>query len=65
MIGIIEGDADPASFIPELIAYHRSGQLPIDRLISTYALADINRAIDEQHHGKCVKPVLLTGQQAN
>ena len=25
----------------------------------------INRAIDEQHHGKCVKPVLLTGQQAN
>lgn len=65
VIGIIEGDADPASFIPELIAYHRSGQLPIDRLISTYALADINRAIDEQHHGKCVKPVLLTGQQAN
>lgn len=62
IMGIIEGDADPAMFLPELIAYHREGRLPIERLICTYPLSQINRAIDEQHHGTCVKPVLLTGQ---
>ena len=62
IMGIIEGDADPASFLPELIAHHRNGRLPVERLIRTYPLTQINRAIEEQHSGVCVKPVLLTGQ---
>lgn len=60
--GIIEGDSDPDEFIPELIEHYRAGRLPFDRLIRTYSLADINKAIADQHHGDCVKVVLLTGQ---
>jgi len=57
--GIIEGDSDPEVFLPELIAHHKAGRLPIDTFIKTYRLDQINEAIDDAHHGKCVKAVLL------
>jgi len=58
--GIIEGDSDPVVFIPEMIEHYRAGRLPFDKLIRTYPLSDINKAIADQHHGDCVKVVLLT-----
>ncbi len=57
--GIIEGDSDPHQSIAELIALYQSGRLPIDRLVTTYPLAQINEAIAAQHAGTCIKPVLL------
>ena len=59
LIGIIEGDADPHRFIPELLAHHAAGRLPFDRMIRTYPLADIATAIDDQHQGRVVKAVLI------
>ncbi|CAN7310091.1 NAD(P)-dependent alcohol dehydrogenase [Phenylobacterium sp. LjRoot225] len=57
--GILEGDSDPDVFIPELIAHHRAGNFPFDRLISRYPFTEINQAIDDQHAGKCTKAVLV------
>ena len=57
--GIIEGDSDPAVFLPELIAHHKAGRLAIETFTKTYRLDQINEAIDDAHHGKCVKAVLL------
>jgi aryl-alcohol dehydrogenase len=57
--GIIEGDSDPQVFLPELIAHHKAGCLPIEKFSTTYRLDQINQAIDDAHHGKCVKAVLL------
>ncbi len=59
--GIIEGDSDPDVFIPEMIELYKKGRFPFDKLIRTYPLAEINQAIADQHHGDCVKVVLLTG----
>ncbi|MGE4322776.1 MAG: NAD(P)-dependent alcohol dehydrogenase [Sphingobium sp.] len=56
--GIIEGDSVPQDFIPRMIGYYRDGQMPLDRLITTYAFEDINRAVADQHDGKCIKVVL-------
>ncbi|MBI4693930.1 MAG: NAD(P)-dependent alcohol dehydrogenase [Gammaproteobacteria bacterium] len=56
--GITEGDVDPARFIPQLVELHLAGRFPFDRLIGKYPLCDINRAIADQHAGRCVKPVL-------
>ncbi|MAB12976.1 NAD(P)-dependent alcohol dehydrogenase [Parvibaculum sp.] len=56
--GIIEGDSDPDDFIPELISLYNQGRLPVDRLVKTYPLEEINRAVADQHAGKCVKVVL-------
>ncbi len=57
--GIIEGDSQPDKFIPELIAYHKAGQLPIDKMIKTYPLEDIDTAVHEHHVGECIKAVLI------
>lgn len=59
--GIIEGDSDPDTFIPELLALHAAGRFPFDRLVKTFPLAEINAALDAQHRGDCVKVVLLAG----
>lgn len=58
-IGIIEGDAEPGLFIPEMIAHYRAGRLPFDRMIKCYKLSEINQAINDQLEGRCIKPVLI------
>lgn len=57
--GIIEGDSDPDTFLPELVEHYKAGNLPFERMVKTYALKDINTAIHEQHAGECVKAVLI------
>lgn len=57
--GIIEGDSDPDTFIPEMMEHYRQGRLPFDKMIKTYPLSQINEAIADQHAGKCIKVVLI------
>ncbi|MDO7842667.1 NAD(P)-dependent alcohol dehydrogenase [Sphingomonas sp. CA1-15] len=59
IVGIIEGDTDLDGFIPELIALHRAGHFPFDKLVTTYPLAEINAAVAAQHRGDCIKAVLI------
>ncbi|MEO0463859.1 MAG: NAD(P)-dependent alcohol dehydrogenase [Pseudomonadota bacterium] len=58
LIGVIEGDAVPAEFLPRLIAYHSAGDLPVDRLITLYRFADIAQAFADAASGTVIKPVL-------
>jgi len=58
VMGIIEGDADPKTFVPQMLDWYRAGQFPFDRLIRTYPFADINRAVEDMEYGRVVKPVL-------
>jgi aryl-alcohol dehydrogenase len=57
-LGIIEGDAVPQRFIPELIALYRAGRFPFDRLVKFYAFSEINQAIADAKRGDTIKPVL-------
>ncbi len=54
----IEGDSVPQAFIPRLVALHRAGLLPFERMCRTYALAAINEAVADCRSGATVKPVL-------
>ena len=56
--GIVEGDADPQTFIPYLLDLHRQGKFPFDKLITTMPLAQINEAVDALHRGDVLKVVL-------
>lgn len=56
---IVEGDSDPAEFIPRLVGYHLEGKLPIEKLIKTYGFDRINEAFADTSVGKVIKPVLL------
>jgi aryl-alcohol dehydrogenase len=56
--GIVEGDADPKTFIPYLLDLHSRGKFPFDKLITTMPLAQINEAVEAQHRGEILKAVL-------
>ncbi|MDP9083742.1 MAG: NAD(P)-dependent alcohol dehydrogenase [Pseudomonadota bacterium] len=57
--GIIEGDSNPDSFIPELLDHYRAGRFPFTRLIRTFSFSAINEAVEAHRRGECVKAVLL------
>jgi aryl-alcohol dehydrogenase len=56
--GVIQGDSVPKQFIPQLVDYIAAGRFPVERLITFYDLADINRAAAESAAGTTIKPVL-------
>ncbi len=59
LIGVIEGDAVPAEFIPRMIGLYKEGRFPFDQLIKTFPFSAINDAIDAAHHGKVTKAVVV------
>lgn len=56
--GCLEGDSVPAVFIPQLLELQARGRFPVERLVSAFPHADVNTALDAQHRGDVVKPVL-------
>ena len=56
--GVIEGDATPKIFIPQMLEYYRQGRFPIDRIMKFYRFEDINQAFADSHNGTAIKAVL-------
>ncbi|MFF4185424.1 NAD(P)-dependent alcohol dehydrogenase [Streptomyces sp. NPDC001691] len=59
LTGVIEGDADPHTFIPRLIELWQQGRFPFERLISQFPYNRINDAFEAARCGKVVKPLLV------
>ncbi|RJX26551.1 MAG: NAD(P)-dependent alcohol dehydrogenase [Desulfurivibrio sp.] len=57
-IGIIQGDAVPQRFIPQLLELHLTGRFPFDRLVRFYDFREINQAIADARQGRTIKAVL-------
>jgi aryl-alcohol dehydrogenase len=45
--------------VPRLIELWKQGLFPIDRLVRTYAFADINAAFEDSESGEVLKPLLV------
>ncbi|MEJ0071579.1 MAG: NAD(P)-dependent alcohol dehydrogenase [Pseudomonadota bacterium] len=56
--GVIQGDSAPDRFIPTLVDLFMDGRFPMDRLVTFYDFADINRAAADAVAGTTIKPVL-------
>jgi len=59
--GVVEGDANPSVFLPELFGYHNEGRFPFESLMATYEFSKIGEAIADAEAGTAVKPVLAIG----
>jgi aryl-alcohol dehydrogenase len=59
VVGIVEGDSVPDTFIPELVALYQAGKFPYDRLVKTMPFDQINEAVALQARGEAVKVVLV------
>lgn len=57
--GIVEGNSVPRVFIPELLELRRQGRFPLEKLVTTYPFADLERAIGATNAGEAVKAVLV------
>lgn len=57
--GIVEGSSDPKRFIPQLCQWIVDGQLPVERLITTYPYSRINQAVDDLRYARVIKPVVV------
>jgi aryl-alcohol dehydrogenase len=56
--GVIQGESRPWEFLPKLVDFLMDGAMPVDRTITFYPLAEINRAAEESNSGAVIKPVL-------
>ncbi|WP_164013859.1 NAD(P)-dependent alcohol dehydrogenase [Pyxidicoccus trucidator] len=58
LVGILEGDADPKTFIPKLIALHTEGRFPLEKLSRSHPFEAINDAVHAMETRTAIKPVL-------
>jgi aryl-alcohol dehydrogenase len=56
--GVIQGESQPREFIPKLVDFLMQGKMPVDRMMTFYPLAEINRAARDSSQGTTIKPVL-------
>jgi|SRR5579871_744411 len=56
--GVVQGDSVPQQFIPRLVDLIMAAQFPIEKMITFYDFADIERAAGESAAGTVIKPVL-------
>jgi aryl-alcohol dehydrogenase len=59
--GVVQGDSVPQEFIRLLVDRVRGGELPLEKLIRRYPLAEINVAAADAAAGRAIKPVLTMG----
>ncbi|WP_232698711.1 NAD(P)-dependent alcohol dehydrogenase [Brevibacillus daliensis] len=59
MMGVIEGDSVPQTFIPRLIHFYKKGKFPFDKMVEFYELDEINKAFDDLKKGITVKPIVM------
>ena len=57
--GTVEGASNPPIFIPKLVQYFKEGKFPVDKLATYYPFDDIEKAMEDAHSGKSIKPILL------
>ncbi|MGV0741731.1 NAD(P)-dependent alcohol dehydrogenase [Mycolicibacterium sp. XJ870] len=60
--GVVEGDSEPHTFIPRLVELYKAGDLPLDKLVTTYPFDDFGRVWSAAKSAEVVKPVLVTAR---
>lgn len=54
----MEGGSVPQLFLPQLVEHWRAGRFPVERLVTTYTLDEIDRAEADSVAGTTIKPVI-------
>jgi aryl-alcohol dehydrogenase len=57
--GLTLGDSEIQTLIPAIVALMEAGKFPVEKLIGTYRLDNINQAVADMNAGITIKPVLL------
>ena len=59
IVGVTEGDSEPATIIELLATLHQRGRFPLEKIIHPYPFSKINEAAADARAGNVIKPVLI------
>lgn len=59
LVGVIEGDRDPADALPELVQWVKEGILPVDKMLVQYPVQEFLEAREKMEKGEVIKGVLV------
>lgn len=59
LVGVIEGDRDPAEALPELVQWCKDGTLPVDLMLKNYPVKEFEAARAAMEKGEVIKGVLV------
>ncbi|WP_433286639.1 NAD(P)-dependent alcohol dehydrogenase [Pseudonocardia sp. CA-142604] len=59
VVGVVEGRSNPPVFLPRLAVLVATGRLPVEKLVGTFPLDDIEKAAEAMKAGTTIKPVLV------
>ena len=59
LTGVIEVEAVPQEFIPEMVDLYRSGKFPLAKMVKFYQSEEINEAIKDSVNGSMIKPIIV------
>lgn len=57
--GTHAGDSVPRVMIPKLIQLWRDNKFPFDKLLTSFKFEELQKALDETHAGRVIKPLLV------
>lgn len=60
--GVVEGDSNPAEFIPDLIELYMQGKFPFDEFVTYYEFEEIQEAVEDSEEGSSIKPILRVSE---
>lgn len=59
LVGVIEGDRDPAEALPELVQWSKDGILPVGKMFKEFPLQEFEEAKKKMEEGSVIKSVLI------
>ncbi|KIV92260.1 hypothetical protein PV10_06717 [Exophiala mesophila] len=59
LVGVIEGDRDPAEALPELVQWALDGSLPVDRMLTRFPATQFEAAVKGMEQGEVIKSLLI------
>jgi aryl-alcohol dehydrogenase len=59
VVGVVEGRSNPPVFLPRLAELVATGRLPVEKLVGTFSLEDVEKAAEAMKAGTTIKPVLV------
>lgn len=59
LIGVIEGDRDPAEALPELVKWSKEGILPVKKMLKEFGVQEFEEARAKMEEGSVIKSVLV------
>ncbi|KAF1362447.1 GroES-like protein [Lizonia empirigonia] len=59
LIGVIEGDRDPAEALPELVQWSKDGIPPVEKILKEFRVREFDEARQKMEEGSVIKSVLV------